>query len=43
VQGTVAWFRASDARAGSYIFGMRFDQEAPSLEELRLASRKKPG
>ena len=43
VQGTVAWFRAADAPAGFYIFGMRFDQEAPALEELRLAARKDPG
>jgi len=43
VQGTVAWFRAAVAPAGFYIFGMRFDQEAPSLEELRLATRKDPG
>jgi hypothetical protein len=43
VQGTVAWFRAADAPAGFYIFGMRFDQEAPALEELRLAGRKPPG
>jgi len=40
VQGTVIWFRAADAPAGYYIFGMRFDQEAPSLEELRLSARK---
>jgi hypothetical protein len=40
VQGTVAWFRAADAPEGFYIFGMRFDQEAPALEELRLAGRK---
>ena len=40
VQGTVIWFRAADAPAGYYIFGMRFDQEAPSLEELRLSGRK---
>jgi len=43
VQGTVAWFRAADSPPGFYIFGMRFDQEAPSLEELRLAARKDPG
>jgi hypothetical protein len=43
VQGIVVWFRAADAPPGFYIFGMRFDQEAPSLEELRLASRKDPG
>jgi hypothetical protein len=43
VQGTVAWFRAADAPAGFYIFGMRFDEAAPSLEELRLSSRKDPG
>jgi hypothetical protein len=43
VQGTVAWFRAADSPAGFYIFGMRFDQEAPALEELRLAARKDPG
>ena len=43
VEGTVAWFRAAEAPAGFYIFGMRFDQEAPSLEELRLAGRKPPG
>jgi hypothetical protein len=43
VQGTVAWFRAAEGPAGYYIFGMRFDQEAPALEELRLASRKDPG
>ena len=43
VQGTVAWFRAAERPAGYYIFGMRFDQEAPALEELRLASRKDPG
>jgi hypothetical protein len=43
VQGSVAWFRAAEALPGFYIFGMRFDQEAPSLEELRLASRKDPG
>ena len=42
VQGTVAWFRAADAPAGFYIFGMRFDQEAPALEELRLAGRTPP-
>ena len=41
VQGTVTWFRAADAPAGHYIFGMRFDQEAPSLEGL--AARKDPG
>ena len=40
VQGTVAWFRAAEGPAGYYIFGMRFDQEAPALDELRLASRK---
>ena len=43
VQGTVIWFRAADAPAGFYIFGMQFDQEAPSLEELRLTARKDPG
>lgn len=42
VQGTVVWFRAADAPAGFYIFGMLFDEEAPSLEELRLAARKDP-
>ena len=40
VQGTVAWFRAAESPSGFYIFGMRFDQEAPALEELRLAGRK---
>jgi len=43
VQGTVVWFRAAEGPAGFYIFGLRFDQEAPALEELRLASRKDPG
>jgi len=43
VQGTVAWFRGTEVPAGYYIFGMRFDQEAPSLEELRFAARKDPG
>ncbi len=43
VQGTVAWFRAADAPAGFYIFGMQFDQEAPALEELLLAGRNPPG
>jgi len=43
VQGTVTWFRAADSPPGFYIFGMRFDQEAPSLEELRFAGRKAPG
>jgi len=43
VQGTVVWFRAADEPAGFYIFGMRFDQESPALEELRLAPRKEPG
>jgi len=42
VQGTVVWFRAADAPAGFYIFGMVFDQESPSLEELRLSARKDP-
>ena len=42
-QSTVTWFRAVEAPEGYYIFGMRFDQEAPSLEELRLSSRKDPG
>ncbi|MFA6148485.1 MAG: PilZ domain-containing protein [bacterium] len=42
VQGTVVWFRSADEPAGFYIFGMRFDQEAPSLEELRLSARKDP-
>jgi hypothetical protein len=42
VQGTVVWFRAAETPPGFYIFGMRFDQEAPSLEELRLAARKDP-
>jgi hypothetical protein len=36
-------FVTADAPPGFYIFGMRFDQEAPSLEELRLAARKDPG
>lgn len=40
VQGTVAWFRAAESPSGFYIFGMRFDQETPALEELRLAGRK---
>ena len=43
VQGTVIWFRAAETPAGFYIFGMRFDQESPALEELRLAFRKDPG
>jgi hypothetical protein len=43
VQGTAIWFRAAEAPAGFYIFGMRFDQETPSLEELRFSSRKDPG
>lgn len=42
VQGIVAWFRAADEPSGFYIFGMRFDQEAPVLEELRLGARKAP-
>jgi hypothetical protein len=43
VQGTVAWFRAADSPPGFYIFGMRFDQESPTLEELRLSPRRDPG
>ncbi len=43
VQGTVAWFRAAETQAGYYIFGMRFDEESPALEELRLTARKAPG
>jgi len=43
VHGIVVWFRATDSPAGSYIFGMQFDEEEPALEELRLASRKDPG
>ena len=39
VQGTVAWFRGADHPPGFYIFGMQFDQEAPSIEELRLPER----
>lgn len=42
VQGIVAWFRAAESPPGFYIFGMRFDQETPALEELRLASRRDP-
>ena len=42
VQGIVAWFRAADSPPGFYIFGMRFDEEAPALEELRLAARRDP-
>ncbi len=42
VQGTVIWFRSADSPPGFYIFGMRFDQEEPTLEELRLASRRMP-
>jgi len=42
VQGTVAWFRAAETPPGFYIFGMRFDEESPALEELRLAARKDP-
>jgi hypothetical protein len=43
VQGIVVWFRAADAPTGHYIFGMRFDQESPPLEELRLSARKPSG
>ncbi|RJP22496.1 MAG: PilZ domain-containing protein [Deltaproteobacteria bacterium] len=39
VQGIVAWFRGADTPPGFYIFGMRFDQEAPAIEDLRLAGR----
>ena len=42
VLGSVAWFRVADSPPGFYIFGMRFDEEAPALEELRLAARKDP-
>ena len=40
VQGVVAWFRGTDSPPGSYIFGMRFDVEAPAVEELRLPPRE---
>ena len=42
VQGTVAWFRGADTPPGFYIFGMRFDQEAPAIEELRLPGKGEP-
>jgi hypothetical protein len=43
VQGTVVWFRGADTPPGSYIFGMRFDKEAPAIEELRLPDRDPSG
>ena len=43
VQGVVIWFRGADAPPGSYIFGMRFDTEAPPVEELRLPERDSSG
>jgi hypothetical protein len=39
VQGIVVWFRGAETPPGSYIFGMRFDTEAPAIEELRLPDR----
>jgi hypothetical protein len=40
VQGIVVWFRGTDSPPGSYIFGMKFDGEAPGIEELRLPARE---
>jgi hypothetical protein len=40
VQGVVIWFRGADTPPGSYIFGMRFDKEAPAMDELRLPGRE---
>ncbi len=42
VQGIVSWFRGVEVPPGFYIFGMKFDREAPSMEELKLPGRDEP-
>lgn len=33
VSGEVVWFRAAESPEGSYLFGMRFDEPSPELQE----------
>jgi hypothetical protein len=42
VQGSVSWFRDVEEPPGFYIFGMKFDGEAPPMDALLLPDREEP-